>query len=746
MHSYFPANSGPYQDTIFPLPEPPNVTMQNGWSQDQAFPADRHIFSVNRQTGVESELYIPVVDFQTFTVTPGNPTLIAYTTHAIRVVENPLRVYISGITGSCSVLNGNYQATVVSQIPGTSGTLSVPINTTGFNCTLGSPNMANEADNCQKCNVRSTMWWFNNSNTIVGGVDAAGSPMDATAIHSEEWWNVVQKNILDPACNCVTLGHAIRTTLSNSYISPRDTWPSVLGHYVTGGHPYEALDAVAEGATTTFTSHAAYGFFLPCSGFTFTIGCTFPIYIFGYTGTWAAANGDWTATVIDTTHFSITLNSTGFPTLPRGGLWANDWMPYGSHIRLKSSFNVAAFCAPTALTDKCPYQKAILNTLQVYGLMILDGTTPADNWDSGMIGSEFNPEQLNDAMLDLRTNASFQNIEQYLEIVDVSGLQIDFRSFTDPTNQIGLSAHNRVTVTASQSGYTPSSIDVQLQGTAVGTDHERISMVSGTTYQINAWLSGNANTALNYSMSPAVTGASVSGTGLITAPPTPLAAVTKTTVTITSAADSTASVYIDVFFIPVSPDGNIRLAMGLQQTSYTDTLGNKWWGQVQSRPQFSTYEIADGVGFSGLYGTWDCSGCPASWSGTTNAQLYAQSTSNMNDTNLTIVLPNGNYNLTLYGEPGYGTTMAGQNVYDVEIQGIVESSYNDGFLLAGALNHGYTSSYTATVSNGILQFNGRIREGSIYGMSLSSLEISPGGPGSSPTQIKNSIVNNAIIH
>ena len=40
---------------------------------------------------------------------------------------------------------------------------------------------------------------------------------------------------------------------------------------------------------------------------------------------------------------------------------------------------------------------------------------------------------------------------------------------------------------------------------------------------------------------------------------------------------------------------------------------------------------------------------------------------------------------------------------------------------------GYTSQYHATVSNGILQFNGRIREydSSGYGMSMSSLLISP---------------------
>src|SRR5208283_2505279 len=111
--------------------------------------------------------------------------------------------------------------------------------------------------------------------------------------------------------------------------------------------------------------------------------------------------------------------------------------------------------------------------------------------------------------------------------------------------------------------------------------------------------------------------------------------------------------------------------------------GNVWWGQNVTRGFNSTYEIGDGIGFAYLNGTW--TGHAPSWSGTTDAQLYAQSTSAENDTNLTIVVPNGNYNLTLYGEPGYGITSPGHNVYDVEINGAVASSYNDGFLLAGGL-------------------------------------------------------------
>src|ERR1019366_6263501 len=46
FHSYYGGNSGPYQNTSFPILQPPNVSMQNGWSQDQAAPLYRHLFMV----------------------------------------------------------------------------------------------------------------------------------------------------------------------------------------------------------------------------------------------------------------------------------------------------------------------------------------------------------------------------------------------------------------------------------------------------------------------------------------------------------------------------------------------------------------------------------------------------------------------------------------------------------------------------------------------------------------------------
>jgi hypothetical protein len=178
-----------------------------------------------------------------------------------------------------------------------------------------------------------------------------------------------------------------------------------------------------------------------------------------------------------------------------------------------------------------------------------------------------------------------------------------------------------------------------------------------------------------------------------------------------------------VFFVPVSADGNLRLWFGGHDTSYRDREGNTWWGQMTRRGFESHYEIGDGINFASLLGSWETN--QKAWSSVPDAPLYAQSTSSQNDTLLTIAIPNGNYTLTIYGEPGYGTTGPGQDVFDIEIGGKVVASYQDGYNLAGGTFRGWKKQYQATVANGILEVGGRIRELSTYGMSLSSLQIAP---------------------
>ncbi len=727
-HFYY---GGPWQDTAFPQPLPPEVEMESGWSFDVNAGYDRHLYGINRQTCDDQELYNDYVDFKTFSFKKGNPTTVKFTTNTIRAIQNPLRVYIAGASEGCGI-NGTYLATVVSPTE-----LTIPFDSS--HCGMSDATISGITVNCPACNSQGGAHWPAASNAILYGVDAAGSPLSRSSIHIQEWWNAVQQHILDPACNCVTLGHALRTTLTNSVIAPEDLWPSINGHAVTWGHPQihpnstSSVNPVEFVLSATDCNGQSYlQCMKPCDNWSFSIGCQFDVVFGGGTGPWAKLNGKhYPAIATGNASFKVPVVATKSGAMPASLYFYFDWAPYGARFRLKPSFNVAAFCKDDSLASPCPYEKAILNTLQVYGMILLDGTYPADNWDSNLISDEFHPDQLVLAADDLNHSPAlgFNNknwpagggFEQYLEVVDESGLQIS----NDP-NTLGVTDIGRVTVTFLTGEHGRASVDVNLLGTTVGVDRGRIAIaaLAGNNYQIGAWVNGNANLALTYTMSPSVSGASVSRSGLIK-PPTSLTAMAKTTVSVCSAATGAGNqcAYVDVYFIPVSPDGDLRLWLGGHPTSYTDRSNNRWWGQIVSRSFNSNFEIGDGINFANVNGTWEHSS--KNWSGVPDAQLYAQSTSSGNDTLLNIAVPNGTYALTLYGEPGYGTEKAGQDVFDLEIGGTVVASYQDGYSLAGGLFHGWTKQYNATVSNGVLELGARIREASTFGISLSSLLIAP---------------------
>ena len=725
-HFYY---GGPWQDTAFPQPLPPNIEMENGWSQDMNAGLDRHMFTINRQTCDDLEIYNDYVDFKSFSFTKGNPTIVKFTTDTIRPLANPLRVYISGAGDGCGI-NGTYWAKVVSP-----NELAIPVDSSS--CGLHGAQISGSSVNCPACNSGGGAHWPAASNAILNGVDAAGSPMSRTSLHPQEWWNAVQKHIVDPACNCVTLGHAIRTTLTNSDIAPADLWPSVAGQAVTWGHPriHPLKVDKANPAEFVLSPNDCNGqSFLqcakPCDNWTFAVGCRFAVVLEGGTGVWAQVNGKhYVAEVTGNASFIIPLNTSGHP-MPDTLTFYFDWAPYGARFRLKPSFDVEHFCNNNSLADKCLYEKAILNTLQVYGLVLLDGTFPADNWDSGIVSDEFFPDQLVDALEDLTHNPALGlnqkwpaggGFEQYLEVVDESSLQVSH----DP-HLLGATDNGRVIVTVTTPGNGSASMDVNLLGTTVGVDRSRIAIAAmpGNSYQIDAWVNGNADSEVIYAMSPAIPGASISKSGLIK-PPSSLTAMAKTTVSVCAAARGAGSAcaYVAVFFVPVSPDGTIRLWVGGRQPSYTDSARNSWWGAASPRQFNSHYEIADGVNFASLNGTWDANA--KNWGDTRDAQLYAQSTSSDNDALLNIAVPNGAYTLTLYGEPGYGTDKPGQDVFDLEVGGQVVGSYLDGFSLAGERFHGWTKQLKTTVTNGVLEVGQRIRVASVYGVSMSSLKITP---------------------
>ena len=723
MHFLYPDRSNGYQDTDFPIPTERNLLMESGASMDAMSGYDRHLFTMNKTTCENTEIYNLYVDFRTVSFTPGNPTRVTWTTNTVWPVPQDYQVLISGATGSWAAANGTWRMTITGSNSGT-----LPFNSTNWGGAPSGTTLASTQSglSCPNCNSAGGQKFHPTSYAMLGGEDAASMPMGALSLKLEEWYAATRAGHND-------LGHAIRTTLSNAYLSARNIWPAA-GYANT----QDILTGATNGSNPTFTALSDIGqLYQPCDEYTYTTGCQFHITIFGLTGSWAAANGDQTAVAIDSTHFSVpALNTSSWGPFPYqyGVYFVPDFLPYGATLRLKASFDVDNFCSATDLDNWCPYAKVLLRTLQNYGMVVADGTVPSDNWDSGVVSSEFHPEVLIDAGVNVDQSSALQPIEPLLEVVNRSSQQLS----TNLSNYL-LTNTNRTQVCVSGTAGSACD-DVILQGTTIGTDRERLTMAAGASYQLNVWVNGNVNPHVSYSMDTGISGAYVSSSGLVRMP----ACATKERgfVTVTSVADPEAlPLYIEVTCLPMSSDGGYRLALGNYSGDYLDSTGKTWWGSWGNTGFNNSYEVP-GLWWGTQNGSWQgYSGCQNdAWTGT-DSQLYSRSTNLDEDTRVEVILPNGNYTLTLYGEPGFGGfhsgetcgNAAGQNIFDWQVQGQTAGSWLDGYVLAGNQPYrGYTLTTSASVSDNVLVAVGRLRMMTTYGMSWSSLLIKPATQGRVP--------------
>ena len=745
------------QDTRLPMLQPPFVEMQSGWSMDVygattgGTGPDRHMLQADRTTQLQYEYYQVMTDSHNLVFTPGNPTQVEFDTNVLRKLQNPLRMQVNGATGACAGMNFNgyastsFLVTVVTQAAANNGyawhvTATIPYNSRS--CSAGNfaaATLATSSSNVPAANVGSMAVWSASDNSVYGGPDAGGSSIVATSGDPVQWWNSVVNNYADPNCGgCNTaFQHALRTTLGNQMISARVIPPASL--YAAGGHPRMQLASCTP--TTPIQCKSNYnlatsgldGCEAPTPWLSVAPGCSFHLVFTGLTGNWAILNDNpdhtntfYATAVTDSYHFTIPVDgrNLGAGTW-NGNQWTMfDWAPYGTRFRLKRSFNVDSFCSG-GLDTPCPYEKAVLNTLKVYGMVLLDGTAPADNWDTGILSNGFYPDQLVDAATALH---NWNPIESSLEVVDPANTQPFWTptAYLVPGNQANTSTENRVTVCAAPGACA----DVNLLGTVVGIDPERIPLLpAGGSYQAKVWVNGNPDPSHSCTLSPAVAGASVSDDGLISAPARGmLNAPAITTLVCTSTAAPLAKSYATVEFMPWSPDGSLRLCLGCLKQTITDSHNQTWYGQTKQRAVTNSYQPGSGLLYGPLYGSWNF--YPNNWGSYTDAKLYGSSISHHNDVALHVALPNGQYTIEVKGEAGLGVSAAGSNVYDAEVNGKVLASWQDGFLLAQGQYKGYTQSYTANVTDGVLSFVARDRQdttASPYGMSLSAVRIVPAG-------------------
>ena len=828
-----------YNGVALPIPAEQFWYMQGGRLTDGASADDRHSISTNSNTCAFTEYYNVYIDFQTVSITPGNPTQISWTTDAQWTMPANYQVFFSCVSGNWSALCNNGGATSFRITPTGAHSGTIPVNSTTF----GTPPACGSSGLCMgstlssladcsppgSCNTYAAQQFAWNSYAQLGGTDAGGLPIAALSVGTQELLAAANAGRTD-------LGHAIRFSIANNYLSDRSVWPSTTaegfagGVYLpiltcTPGNPtqcevnnaygnlasslpgdeYSYTDAVAaitlnSGGTghyagdtcnigsntypanayvTSVSGGVITGITLNNRGTGYSVGTynltacnsgsntgsvnvtsvtavpTFAVNIAGFTtGSWPALNGDQTATPIDNYDFTVPVDSTGFGSFPANqGSVIPDFVPYGSTFRLMSSFTNSSVCGTTGQHDYTAVCNVYLNTLKNYGAILADASFPSEGWSTDTLFTDYRDDSIRDLSTAIYNAAALQPIETYMQVVNRSsqigpqgGNYSDLAMFMQ-------SNVNRTYVTATGSGGT-ASVDVLLSGTTIGTDHDRLGIAGGTGYQLNIWVNGNVNETptlgTNYAISSGITGATVSSTGFLQMPS--CSTQQRATVTVTSAIDTAAlPLYIDVYCIPISSDGALRLAFGTPTATYTDSTGFTWWGAWNTTGPYSGwgswYQVPGEAPQGEIYSTWQgsppsgpCSG--DTWSGT-DPQLYANTMSSSGgasagaDLGVSLVVPNGTYTATLYGSAGFGgqgagntcANSAGQNLFDVEAQGVTVASYQDGYVLAGNNPYaGWTQIYTVSVSNNHLTLALRNRnQASIYGVQSASLKLTSAG-------------------
>ncbi len=766
VHAYYPW-PGSLQDTLMPFSQPPFMHIQSGASMDPygatngGTGPDRHFFECDPSNAKCYEFYQVVTDSHNYSWRTGTSLVVDFDTNTIRnPLPSPMRVNLNGATGACAGMNFNgyaassFLADVLSQTPAENGYaqhVQIRINHDTSGCSPGSfasSTLSGSASNIPAMNVGSMSTTSATDNSAYGGTDAAGTSFIATSGDPQQWYNNVVNNVGDPNCNgCITgPRHALRTTLGNQMLRADTMMPAT--NYAAGGHPRMMLASCTPTNPVKCTSlyNLATSGLAACESPTPWLAINpsncpnFHVAFVGMTsvgGGWTSLQDDlyhknsFAATAVtDTYHFTIPVDGRALGT----GTWNGnqyimfDWAPYGTRIRLKGSFDVDGFCSDTL--PECKFTKAYLRSLQVYGMIIADGTVPADDWDTALLTNGFAPPELVETAYDLH---SWYNIEQYFEVVDPTGSE----PFWSPAgagianNQENTSIYNRVSVCASSTACA----DVNIQGTAIGTDPESILISGGGTFTPKVIVTGTQSPAYTCTWSQAVPGASVSSDGTITAPADSLMTQTVNGQVVCSVdAAPQAKAYIDVYSTPHDADGSLRMLFGHLKPKYTDLNGKIWYagldhgsGNGQYAAMGWAWEVP-GLTYGPMYPSWNM--YRNNWGSYPDGELYGSGVSHKNDISFTTPLANGSYTVTLVGEAGAETGGAGCNVFDVEINGAIRASWLDGWLLAGGAFKGYSKDFNVTITDGMLRFITRDRQDSScspLGMSISGLKITQSG-------------------
>ena len=359
-------------------------------------------------------------------------------------------------------------------------------------------------------------------------------------------------------------------------------------------------------------------------------------------------------------------------------------IPYGTRFRLKSGVDISGLSATAQL---------ILNAFKNYGMFLADGGIDGQvNCTTDVAADPVASAALRE--INLCACAALSNFE----VVDESNLMVSPNSGEVKHDNPYITPSDFAIVTVTDAGGNSSSTSIALQAVTVGVPQTSEWIQSGTTASFKAWVNGNSNQNVTWTISPSI-GTLMNSTGDYTAP---LVSVPTTVVlTATSVANANASQQITLTILPAGP---IRIdAAGatfdpIKPTSNgnygPDVNGNYWWsdqageGSAMARQDdwYPNSAWSSAIQDVGLYYT-----VRYTWGGDILYRFKVQ---------------NGFYKIKLmFAGTGDNLISKGAHLFEIETQGVTTHAAIDLCDIVGAC---------ATRSPGFIELNAQVTDNNLY--------------------------------
>lgn len=252
--------------------------------------------------------------------------------------------------------------------------------------------------------------------------------------------------------------------------------------------------------------------------------------------------------------------------------------PYGTRFRLPQSFIDTFPYTKIANVRQRNMMRAFHNTVRDYGVLVMDGTLPADTGGMYAVSQGLgDPDWV--AFLDNLKRSKLNgwgNPMAAMEAIDESGVMVDPGSniVRDP-----IAGPELVLLRDTTTGQVIDRKDIVINPPTIGADWYQFNIIAGApalNLAAGVWATGLCNNkALTWRILTPNAPGSISFSGIYN-PPATLAAPTELMVRAASAQDPT--VYTDlrlVLYPQIGPTG-LRIS-SYKQTDYVDAQGHTWW-------------------------------------------------------------------------------------------------------------------------------------------------------------------------